>query len=43
MLRVIEEANETEKNVGDEKLVGEEEATDANKETLTNETKEKEP
>ena len=43
MLRVIEEANETEKNVGDEKLVGEEEAIDANKETLTNETKEKEP
>ncbi|XP_030965503.1 RGG repeats nuclear RNA binding protein A-like [Quercus lobata] len=39
---VAEEANETEKNVGDEKPVGEEEASDANKETPANETEEKE-
>ena len=42
MLRVAEEANETEKNVGDEKPVGEEEAADTNKETPANETEEKE-
>jgi len=42
MLRLAEEANETEKNVGDEKPVGEEEAADANKETPANETEEKE-
>nr|POE55773.1 rgg repeats nuclear rna binding protein b [Quercus suber] len=39
---VAEEANETEKNVGDEKPVGEGEAADANKETPANETEEKE-
>ncbi|XP_075644716.1 RGG repeats nuclear RNA binding protein B-like isoform X2 [Castanea sativa] len=39
---VTEEASETEKNVGDEKPVGEEEAADANKETPANETEEKE-
>ncbi|KAK4592655.1 hypothetical protein RGQ29_016975 [Quercus rubra] len=39
---VAEEANETEKNVGDEKPVGEEEAADTNKETPANETEEKE-
>lgn len=42
MLRVTEETNETEKNVGDEKPGGEEEAADANKETPANETEEKE-
>jgi plasminogen activator inhibitor 1 RNA-binding protein len=41
---VTEEAvNETEKNVGDEKPVGEEDAPDSNKENPANETEEKEP
>lgn len=39
---VTEEASETEKNAGDEKPVGEEEAADVNKETPANETEEKE-
>lgn len=44
-LRVTEEvANETEKNLADEKPAGEEEAADGNKETVAaNETEEKEP
>ena len=44
MRRVTEEvANETEKNVGDENLAGEEGAADGNKESPANETEEKEP
>lgn len=38
-----EAVNETEKNVGDEKPVGEEDAPDSNKENPANETEEKEP
>lgn len=43
-LRVTEEvANETEKNLGEEKPAGEEEAADVSKETPANEAEEKEP
>ncbi|XP_039069254.1 RGG repeats nuclear RNA binding protein A-like [Hibiscus syriacus] len=40
---VTEEANETGKNLADEKLAGEEDTGDANKENPTDETEEKEP
>ncbi len=43
MVRVTEEANETEKNVGDEKPAGEGDGADGNKENPANETEEKEP
>ena len=43
-IRVTDEvANETEKNLGDEKPAVEEDVADGNKDSPTNETEEKEP
>lgn len=43
IFRVTEGVNATEKNLGEEKPVGEVDASDGNKDTPANETEEKEP